>query len=96
VVDASAAQRQRVDAVERRRLVQRDEGVGVVPVATGQAVAVDDHDVGVALVEQRVRESQAHGPGTDDEIVRLQFVHARLPGSPPGAGSRAVHGAGAA
>ena len=54
--------------------MQRDEGVGVVPVATGFATPVDDGDVRVGLGQQRVGEGQSHGAGADDEVVSLDVA----------------------
>jgi hypothetical protein len=45
-VELAAAQRQRVDAVEGRGLVQPHKGVGVAPVATGLAAAVHERQRG--------------------------------------------------
>jgi hypothetical protein len=71
---APVAQLQRVHAVEGRGLVQRDEGVGVVPVAAWLGVAVHQRDARVALVEHGVGEGHAAGACADDEVVGLKGI----------------------
>jgi hypothetical protein len=79
-LDALLAQRQRVDPVRRRRLVQPDEGIGVAPVTTRTAAAVDDHHVGVDLGEERVDEGQRRRATAHHEVVGLGGPHARPSG----------------
>ena len=62
-----------VDAVEPRRLVELHERVRVQPVAAGAMAALDHHDVGVAVLDQRVDEGHPERADTDDEIVRLEL-----------------------
>jgi hypothetical protein len=57
LVDAKAvfavgAQLQRVHAIKRRGLVQGDKRVGIVPVATGLGVPVNDGDVRIGLYQE--------------------------------------------
>src|SRR5690606_31539651 len=67
------------DAVERRGLVEADERVGVEPVPAGGVAAVDEGDVDVGVVDQRVGEGHPHGTGADDDVVGLDRAHeARL------------------
>ena len=73
-VAPAAAQRHRVHAVERRRLVQSDKAIGVVPVTAGLAAPVDEGDVRVGLGKQRVGEGQTYGTGADDEVVGLDVI----------------------
>ena len=84
-VDAAAAQRHGADAVKGRRLVQRDKRIGIVPVAAGLAVPVDQRDVRVGLVDQGIDEGQAGGAAADDQVVgcnRFQGVSTGLWGRP--------------
>ena len=71
-VDPIAAEWARVDPVERRRLMQADERIGVVPVTAGSARPVDDHDGRVGFVEDHVGEGHPHGAGADDQIVGFE------------------------
>ena len=56
LVDRVGAEAARVHAVERRRLVQAHERVGVVPVAARTVAPVDHHHVGVGVGDQRIGE----------------------------------------
>ena len=40
--------------------MQLDEWIGVEPVPTGRVAAVDQRDVHVRVIDQRVREGHAH------------------------------------
>ena len=62
----------RVDAVEPRRLVQLHEWIRVQPMAARPVASLDHHDVGVAVIDQRVDERHPERARTDDEIVRLE------------------------
>jgi hypothetical protein len=62
-------------APDCRRLVQRDERVCVVPMATRLAVAVHDGDVRVTFGQQRVHEGQARSTAADDEVVGVHLLH---------------------
>ena len=65
----------RVDAVERRRLVQPDERVGVVPVSAWTGMTIDDHHRCVALGVHDIGKRHAHGTRADDQIVRSNLTH---------------------
>ena len=67
-----ATQRRGRDTVEGGRLVQADEGVGVEPVPADAVPAIDQRHPHVGVVDQRVRERHAHGPGADDEVVHVE------------------------
>ena len=69
LLHAAAAEQRRRDAVERRRLVQADEGIGVEPVPADAVPAVDDRHAHVGVVDQRIRERHARGAGPHHEIV---------------------------
>jgi hypothetical protein len=60
--------------------VELHERVRVEPVPAGAMAALDHHDVGVAVLDQRVDEGHPERAGTDDEIVRLEL---RVPAHPP-------------
>ena len=66
---AAAAQLGGVDAVIGRRLMQRDEGVGIVPVPAGLGVPVDNRDVRIAFVEQGIGKGHTHGAAAYDEVI---------------------------
>ena len=76
-LDPVLSERGRVDAVVPRRLVQLHERVRVEPVTAGSMAPLDHHDVGVAVLDQRVDERHPERAGTDDEIVGLEL---RAPG----------------
>lgn len=77
-VFAVDAQRQRVHAVKRRGLVQGNEGVDIVPVATRLTVAVDDGDPGIGFLQQGVCKGQADSTAADDQVVGVQGIQANL------------------
>ena len=64
-----AAQQRRGDAVERRRLVQAHEPVGVEPVASGAVTTVDDRDRHVGVGREGVDERHPHRPRADHQVV---------------------------
>jgi hypothetical protein len=70
VLDASAAEHGRGDAVERGRLVQPHERVGAEPVPADPVAPIDQRDPDVGVVDQGVRERHAHGAGSHHEVVR--------------------------
>ena len=51
--------------------MQLDEWVRVKPMATWTMLAVDDHDVGVAGVDQGISESHSKRTGAHHEVVGL-------------------------
>jgi hypothetical protein len=59
------------DAIELGGLVEANEGVGIEPVAAGAVATVDEGDVDVSVVDERVDESEASGTGANDEVVGL-------------------------
>lgn len=67
-----AAERRGRHPVERRRLVQPDEGIGVAPVAADGGTPVDERHAEVAVVQHRVGERHAGGPRADHEVVGLR------------------------
>ena len=71
----AAPEHGRRDAVEHRRLVQLDERVRVEPMPAGRVPAVDQRDVHIGVIDQRVGERHAHRARADDEIVGLQRSH---------------------
>ena len=73
-VDALAAERARGQPVERGRLVQAYERVGVVPVTTRRRTAIDDGDGGVGFPQQHVDETHRHGAGSLDQVIDF-IVH---------------------
>ena len=73
VLHRTVTEEGRRDAVELRRLVQLDERIGVLPVPARRMATIDEGDVHVGVVDQRVGERHAHGSGADNEVVRLQM-----------------------
>ena len=71
-LDPVLSEWRRVDAVEPRRLVELHERIRVQPMAARSVASLDHHDVGVAVLDQRVDERHPERAGTDDEIVRLE------------------------
>ena len=51
--------------------MQPHERVGLEPVAADTVAAVDEGDAHVGVVDQRVGERHAHGPGADHQVVGL-------------------------
>ena len=61
--------------------MQGDERIGIVPVPAGLAIAVDDSNVCIGLVEQRVGKREPGGAAADDEVVgRCLFQESAQPG----------------
>jgi hypothetical protein len=52
--------------------MELDEWIRVQPMPTGRVAAVDERDMDIRVVDERIREGHAHRPGTDDEVVGLQ------------------------
>ena len=52
--------------------MQLDERIGVLPMASGAVPMIDERDVDIGMVDQRVGERHAHGAGADDQIVSAQ------------------------
>ena len=75
LIDAVVPERPRLDAVVRGRLVEAHERIGVEPVAARPVPAVDQHDLGVGVRDQRVSEGHPRRTGSDDEVVGLDFPH---------------------
>ena len=65
------AKQRRGHAIERRCLVESDEGVRVEPVPTDSVPAVDQDHPDVRMVDQSVRERHPRGTRADDEVVSL-------------------------
>ena len=74
-VDGVGAERARVHAVVRRRLVKPHVGVRAEPVPAGLIIAVDDDDGRVRLGDQGVDEGHAHGAGADHQVVGFDRPH---------------------
>ena len=62
----------RRDAVEQRRLVELHEGIGVEPMTTGRVATIDERDVHIRVIDERVGERHPHRTGPHDEVVRLR------------------------
>ena len=75
VIDRVAAEDPRVDAIERRRLVQSHERVRVVPVAARAVSSVHHHDVDVRFGDQRINERHPRRTSTDDQVVGVDPCH---------------------
>ena len=75
LVDPVVAERARLDAVVRRRLVEAHERIGVEPVAARPVPPVDEHDLGVRVRDQRVRERHPRRTRSDDQVIGLDFPH---------------------
>ena len=71
----TAAQNRRRDTVEHGRLMELHERICVEPVPARGVLTVDERDVRIRVVDQRVRERHAHRAGTDDEVVGGQLPH---------------------
>ena len=52
--------------------MQLDERIGVQPVPAGRVATVDQREVHIRVIDQRVREGHAHRPRAHDEVVSLQ------------------------
>ena len=74
-LDRTGSEDGRRDAVEQGRLVQLDEWIRVEPVPAGRVAAIDERDVHVRVIDERVGERHAHGSCADDEIVGFQRLH---------------------
>src|SRR5215831_3141602 len=48
------------------------EWIRVLPMATGGIAPIDEGDVHIGVIDQRVGKGHAHRAGADDEIVRVQ------------------------
>ena len=95
-VDGVGAERQRVHAVKRRRLMEPAEVVGVVPVAARRVPAVHQDDARIRVGHERVGERHPHRTAPDDEVVGSDAAPAHgclIPptrrGPPPPATTRA-------
>jgi hypothetical protein len=69
LIDRLGAERQRVDAIICRRLMQPYERIHVVPVPARRVPPIHHDDARIGLGEQRVREGHARRTAADDEIV---------------------------
>ena len=52
--------------------MQLDERIRVQPVPAGRVATVDQRDVHVRVIDQRVGEGHAHRPRAHDEVVGLE------------------------
>jgi hypothetical protein len=59
------------DAVEHGRVVQLHERIRILPMTTWGMAAIDDRDVDVSVVDERVGERHAHRPCAHDQVVGL-------------------------
>jgi hypothetical protein len=55
--------------------VEAHERIGVEPVAARPVTPVDEHDLGVRVRDQRVRERHPRRTRSDDEVIGLDFPH---------------------
>jgi hypothetical protein len=84
LVDPVLAERQGVDAVVGRGGVEPNEGVRVEPMPTRTWPAIDQRDLDIGLLlDQRVGEGEATGPGSDDQIVGANQVSSSRPSVAP-------------
>ena len=57
--------------------MQRDEGIGIVPVPAGLGVLVDEGDMAIRVfVEQRIGKGEADRARADDEVIGCVIGHA--------------------
>ena len=76
LVDLIVAQRPRVDAVARGRLMEAHKRVGIIPVAARGVPAVHHDDVAVLIrVDQGVGKGHARGSRPDHQVVGLDRLH---------------------
>jgi hypothetical protein len=79
-VELVVAQRPRVDAIGRGRLVEAHERVSIVPVASRGVPPVHHDDVAVLVrVDQRVGKGHAGRSRPDHQVVRLDGIHDSTP-----------------
>ena len=72
LLELSAAEQGRGDAVEGGGLVQPDEGVGLQPVAAHAVPPVDQRHAGIGVVDERIGEGHPHGSRAHHEVVDVQ------------------------
>ena len=77
LLDRAGPEHGRRDAVEQRRLVQLHERIRVLPVPAGGVAAVDQGDMHVGVVDQRVGERHAHRACTHDQVIGVEASHRR-------------------
>ena len=66
------AERTGVHPIERRRLMQPDKWISVVPVSTGSALPVNNREGCFGhFVEDGVGKRHTHGSSADDQVVRV-------------------------
>ena len=61
----------RVDAVEFRRLVQPNEGIGVIPVSPGLSASVHDDEARCAVGKDLVREGHRRSARSDGQVINF-------------------------
>jgi len=58
--------------------MQAHEGVNVVPVPTRAVVAVDHHDLGVGVGQQRIDKRHADSACADHKVIGLDWGYGHL------------------
>ncbi len=80
---ATSAEHGGGDPVERRRLVQAYERIGLQPVTTDTVPTVDEGHLDVGTLDQCIGEGHAHGPCPHDEVVGVDRErHTHDPSTP--------------
>src|SRR6202035_4007399 len=73
-VFGTVAKFSRVYAVKCRRLMEADERIGVVPVATGLIAPIDHQNPRVAGSKQLVGKSHRCGPSAYDKVISFKIL----------------------
>ena len=78
-VNGVLAQRNGIDAVEGRRLVQAQEWIGIEPVSPGRVATVDQCDAGIALGQRRIGHRHSRRAGSNHQVIRFNQVRPVTP-----------------
>ena len=79
-INPVGAQFERIDPVSRAWLMQRDEGIGVVPMAAGARMAIHNGDVAIGIfVDQRIGKGEAHRARANDQVIGCDVGQAASP-----------------
>ena len=62
----------RHDAIERRSLMQPDEGIRIQPMPAGGMPLIDQYDADIGVVDERVDERHTRCPRADNQVVRVK------------------------
>ena len=57
------------------RLMQANEGVSMVPVASGFSIAIDHDNLGICFFQQSINKSHSHGSTSNYQIIRFEGSH---------------------